>query len=263
MEHCNPKASLDDYTAFHGMLCGPEAARRCIQTFEDGVALFADQEDYDDASKKNDKNRLADFDFNDLPVRLNLWSYYLLVLVSLTGFCSTLGFTKVIEAIDYNDNGGDHNSPRGSLLRFRKGDDTCIESSKTVMTLPLRLPPEAMEYVIGRSISLGPVSIEHEAGGNQKTENTTTISGGAKNAIPELVLTRRFEYDFGGFLSVMMLHFLCTNGRTHLVEIYRMDTGTTTGLIARRVTALLYRIERMLLKLWPRQKQVLDSKKTK
>jgi hypothetical protein len=256
----NHKASLKDYTAFHGMLCGPKAARRVMQTFEGGAVVFGSQEAYDVAN--SGKSNVADLDVTGLRVfSLNIFSYYFLVLVSLTGCCSALGCTKVIEAIEYVDNDGDKDTPPGNTpLRFKKSDKKFIESSKTVTTVPLRLPPQAMEYVIDRSFALGPVSTKNARNEQTNMEgNTNSIA--EETTIPELTLIRRFEYDFGGWFTVMMLHFLCTNGRTSLVEIYRFDTETKVGVIASTLVQTLHKIRLMLVKIRQREEPVDATKK--
>ena len=54
----------------------------------------------------------------------------------------------------------------------------------------------------------------------------------------ELVLKQRFEYDFGTFFSVIMLHFVCSNGRKHLVEVYKWN-HPLVGLLADGILGLL------------------------
>ena len=69
------QATLQDFVHFHGMLCHPATAARCIRAFDNGSVLFMPQ-NYTFAS-------LADYDCAG--GTLTLWSYYALVLVSLTG----------------------------------------------------------------------------------------------------------------------------------------------------------------------------------
>ena len=253
MKETNHKPSIKDYTAFHGMLCGPVAAHRCIQSFQGGALLFASQEDYDTST-----GDLYEFDHNAMPMRLDLWSYYLLVLASLTGCCSALGCTKVVSAIDYLDNDSDNDSdrdtPPNTLLRFKTGDNLSIESSKNSTMLPLRLPPKAMEYVMDRYTTKEPKNTEES--------DAKLAAGNCNDATPELTLIRRFEYDFGGFLSVMMLHFRCTHGRTHLIEIYRLDRSKTVGAIVSPLLDCLTGLKFILMNLWPRQVPIDGTKKT-
>ncbi len=247
------KPSLEDYTAFHGMFCNPIAARRAIQSFQGGAILFASQKEYD-GSVKGDLD-LAAYDSNIRSIPLNIWTYYLLVIFSFTGLSSVMGYTRVIKVIEYC-NDATENANRDTQLRFKKGDEVCIESSKADAALPLLLPSDAMEYVVAQSLRMGPVSSESTTKGE---ENSNAAEG--KSRIPELTLVRRFEYDFGGFLSVMMLHFLCTNGRTHLVEIYRLDPTTTVGAMAKTMIQLLNGLKPSFQKLRRRKNPVKSAKK--
>ncbi len=245
------EVSLEEYTAFHGMLCNPFAVQRAIQTFRGGAIVFADQKEYDAAAKG--KINLEDYDCNIVPIPLSMWSYYLLVLISLTGFCSALGFTRVIEVVDYSDNSGDEDTQ----LRFKKGDGAHIESSNSEPALPLIFPSSAIDYVIDQSFKMGPLSTKSTTNG-EFNANSTTL----KHAVPEVNLVRKFEYDFGGFISVMMLHFLCTNGKTHLMEIYRVNTESTPGLVAKKLLDLLNRLKLSLMKLDEKKQPVKILKKT-
>jgi len=251
------KPSLEDYKAFHGMLCAPKDARRCIQSFEGGAILFASQEDYGIAIAGN--KSFSNFDFNGNT--LNIWTYYLLVIFSLTGLCSVLRRTKVIEAVEYNDS---DDSGDDILRQFKKGDKKFIESSKTTTAKnPLRLPPEVIEYVIDRSFALGPLYTENSMKEemNAKKDATISIATEEKDTMPELTLIRRFEYDFGGWLSVMMLHFVCTNGRMHLVEIYGLNKQTIVGFIVEILMKPLQLLKLILMRLRSQQLPVDDAKK--
>ena len=248
---------LEDYTAFHGMLCKPDVARRCIKTFKDGAGLFASQVDYNDALSGSKK--IANFDFNNSPLPLNTMTYYLLVIMSLTGFCSLFLCTKVLVATECIER-FDANSkdvPGNAELRFKKGDGRYFESSSTSTNTPLRLPPEALEYVIDRSAALGPLHANTEIK-DQTNDNKAVLDA---MTLPELILIRRFEYDFGGVLSVMMLHFVCTNGRTHLVEIFRFKR-TITGLLATILIQPLYIAKALLQNVRSRRQPVSNNKKT-
>jgi len=230
------KASLEDFKAFHGMLCGKEAARRVLQTFEGGAIRFASQDAYDAANSGTTDN--ADLDFD-----LTIVSYYFLVVASFTGCSTALGFTKMLEAIEYvdNDDGDDKDAPPNTPpLRFKRGDKICIESSKIETTVPLRCSPETMEYVIDKSLAVGPAT-----------------------TIPELTLIRKFEYDFGGWFTVMMLHFLCTNGRTHLVEIYRFDEEKKMGAAVGALVENARKLRLWLAKKRQQRQEPVDAAKKK
>jgi len=40
-----------------------------------------------------------------------------------------------------------------------------------------------------------------------------------------LFVKRRFEYNFGGLITVVMLHLTCNQGRLHLLEIYHINSS--------------------------------------
>ena len=232
MTGTTPKPLLQEYTAFHGMLCRPKTARRVIQSFSGGVLLFAHQNVYDAAVAGNAD--LAHYDCRIAPIRLNVWTYYMLVAMSLTGGCSLLGYRRVISAIEYNTN----NTTDERRLRYRRGEKSFFESSKASSMLPLRLPHEAVDYVIDQSMEI-------------KGSTRSTL---VQDGITEVTLIRKFEYDFGGFLSVMMLHFLCSNGRTHLVEIFRINTKTVLGFIANTMLNVLNGVNSFLIHMRPQRK---------
>eukprot|EP00977_Amphora_coffeiformis_P006559 scaffold1404_cov166-Amphora_coffeaeformis.AAC.26 len=86
-------ASLEDFRNFHGMLCRPFTARRCIQAFSDSTVLFMPH-DYENSPSLEiyDSSRPA----------MNLMSYYGLVLISLTGLWTLLGRTKFLVGREEN-----------------------------------------------------------------------------------------------------------------------------------------------------------------
>jgi hypothetical protein len=53
-----------------------------------------------------------------------------------------------------------------------------------------------------------------------------------------LRLRRRFEYDFGPLLSVVMLHLTCNQGRLHLLEIYHVHNPLLRGVFGMVLPAL-------------------------
>lgn len=83
--------SIADFTRFHGMHVAPSVARSCIAAFDDGCIVFAPS-----------SYASADFALGEtsrFEVRgLGLLKYYLLVLASLTGLCTILGQTEIIDA---------------------------------------------------------------------------------------------------------------------------------------------------------------------
>lgn len=79
-------ATLDDYTNFHGMLCRPSTAQRCIDSFT-GTVLFMPEHGTSEPNRYDCSNGM-----------LSLWSYYLLVVVSLTGLSTLLKQTEFLTA---------------------------------------------------------------------------------------------------------------------------------------------------------------------
>ena len=77
------------FVNFHGMVCSPKTASRCINEF-DGVVLFM--------PSTYTPETLASFDCKGA---LNYFSYYLLVVLSLTGLSTLLGMTDIRMAKDY------------------------------------------------------------------------------------------------------------------------------------------------------------------
>lgn len=72
------RPSLNDYIAFHGMFCSVPVAQRCIASFNGQVLLMP--HDYG--------RNIESYEWRNI---LNLVSYYLFVLVTLTGLSTVLG----------------------------------------------------------------------------------------------------------------------------------------------------------------------------
>ena len=267
--------SLQEYTAFHGMLCTPTTARRCIASFSKGAAVFADQQEYycgdndadadTDTDEDNNNNttitNLARWDFNRTasPLALNVWTYYVLVVFSMTGLSSLFGRTHCLKAVEYNNDGN-------TTLLFRKEGTTTTAAAincgvnSIALTNTLRLPSCAIHYVINRALSLGPMDT---TASESITTATSSSSASACHYKPAekgtLRLVRRFEYEFGGggskssttnggaaaapALSVMMIHFVCQYGRLHLVEVFRIDESTVLGYLGKVCIRPLYWIK--------------------
>ena len=86
--------SLVDYTRFHGMHIGLRAARRCIESFDAGVILFAPSEYALDPATAFPTTTLSPYEVQTL----RLIDYYLLVAVTLTGLSTLLGLTDTVDA---------------------------------------------------------------------------------------------------------------------------------------------------------------------
>ena len=82
------QATLADFTHFHGMLSRPTTAQRCIDAFSGTIVLLPN--DY------HGKANLPEYDYSG--ATLNLFSYYGLVLFSLTGLWTLLGWTRFLVA---------------------------------------------------------------------------------------------------------------------------------------------------------------------
>lgn len=156
------------------MLCKPSTAARCIQSF-DGSVLFMPKSAADSVNARS----LDEYEFS--AGRLNLFSYYFLVLVTWTGFLTLVGRTK-------------------SLIG--REEDSLIP-------LPDRLRAEKAGKTRNIELSLS------------KDRLLTHIQS-VRPDTSELFIKRRFEYEFGNILSVVMLHLVCDQERLHLFEIYHI-----------------------------------------
>lgn len=202
--------SLKEFEAFHGMVCNPISSQRCIQYF-DGCALFASQEDYATTNLKT-------FDYTRTPIPLNIFTYYMLVVFSCTGLISLLGMTTPSLICEENT--------VFSTDRFDKEkEDLPVVQSKTLKNIPgekiLFIPNKVIFYIIQRSLGL------HES---------DEISSLKSALLPKVKLIRRFEYQFGNLLSVMMCHFVC-NDHKYLVEVYSFHH--TESFVARIISSIM------------------------
>jgi hypothetical protein len=80
--------SNEDYSNFHGMLCSPKTAASCIDSF-DGISMIIPNT----YSLQSSPLLLAKYDVT--PPVLTMFSYYLLVLISLTGLSTLCKSTKL------------------------------------------------------------------------------------------------------------------------------------------------------------------------
>ena len=215
-------ASVQDFIAFHGMFCLPSTARRCVDSFVGGggggggVILFADAQTY----KSNDKEQLISGDFSHKRrgryFGLNVFNYYLLVLCSGTGLSSLLGWTKLTLQQTTSD------EPHQVIISPSNSHTTTIASK----THPqLQVTPLCLNYLLEETRI-------HDRKGNKKEEDD-----------PKLVLKERFEYEFGGILEVMMLHFICVrSGKRHLVEVYEWKSPVIQYIVS-KVFAAVHALE--------------------
>jgi hypothetical protein len=91
MRLLQPALGASAYSAFHGMLCGPATAARCVDSFN-GTILFMPST-YEPDKFRNHRERLP----HEVK-SLTLLKYYALVLFSLTGLCSMLRQTETLDA---------------------------------------------------------------------------------------------------------------------------------------------------------------------
>jgi hypothetical protein len=82
---CAPFASLDDYTNFHGMLCRPRTAKRCIDSFTGSILFMPDHYTTSKTLENYDCGRGI----------TNTLTYYLLVLITFTGLSTLLQQTEI------------------------------------------------------------------------------------------------------------------------------------------------------------------------
>lgn len=181
-------ASLTEYERFHGMLVGPGSAQRCIESFN-GRILFMPSSYSRDADSFPAKGR-SPWE----PSTLNLFTYYLLVLFSLTGLSTLLGQTSVLDARALSSD-----SDSDGLERQRQ-----LCSAETPRLVVDQI---ALDYLVA--------------------------PGSSRPLAHAVQLKRRFEYNFKlAGVRVVMLHFISLgpdgtpvfdaagNEILHLVEVY-------------------------------------------
>ena len=159
------------FVNFHGMVCSPKTASQCIDAF-DGTILFMPSTYTPDT--------LAQYDYSPKGV-LTPFSYYLLVLISLTGLSTLLGMTDFQMAKEYPDpkNTDSAIKDAGTPLGSKSNDALCVEN-----------------YVLDYC---------------KKYTQAKTIY---------LKRQFEYRFRLVG-LEVIMLHFLCDQNKLHLVEVYQ------------------------------------------
>ena len=210
--------TMAEFKAFHGMVCNPRSAQKCVKYF-DGCALFADQKDYET------RNELASFDFLRSPIPLNLWSYYALVFFSCTGLLSLLGYTKAHQCQEE-----DVVLCTAETTKSKDEAETVVESHclHNIPGIPsLTIPNHVIHYIVERS--------------------ARGLDPGAWPPIKEVRLIRRFEFEFGPLLSVMMCHFVCQDQR-FLVEVYAFH-HSPTNIMARIIAYTMVTVQKILFRL--------------
>mmetsp|Transcript_25205 Transcript_25205/g.37114 ORF Transcript_25205/g.37114 Transcript_25205/m.37114 type:complete len:231 (-) Transcript_25205:142-834(-) len=189
-------ATLADYERFHGMLIGPRAARRCIQSLN-GRILFMPSTYNRDIDETLSPTFLSRWEYSPNCVsrwnvkKLTSWTYYALVLASFTGLSTFLGLTDVIDAREYKN--------------LEKCTPESCSGLKSAVTPSLVVNQEALDYLVAFGGYPSPSSVR---------------------------LVRRFEFKFRlSGIHVVMLHFnsLSSTGEVvkdkkgrdilHLVEV--------------------------------------------
>lgn len=172
MDQSKAQATLNEYRAFHSMLCPPHVAKRCIDSLVGaggGVFLFGTPDAH--AGGRADCTSFW-----------GVWPYYFLVLYSLTGLSTLLRLTDEVDARE-----------------FSVGDKAPIpeEGSKWLRS-------ERNESV---AVSNSAIECCRRAGSNQRGKQKCEDT----EKLPSIRLRRRFEYDFRLIgLNVIMLHFMTT-----------------------------------------------------
>jgi hypothetical protein len=218
--------TMSEFKAFHGMVCNPVSAQKCIDYF-DGGALFASQQDY----ARTTTNDLSFLDFTRTPIPLNLFTYYTLVLFSCTGFLSLLGQTKAPLIQDENQ------VMVVTVPETDQEEDAPVVESQQLYKIPgaksLTIPRSVLWYIVDRSRDWN----QDGAAAAAAASTTTTTT-------KEVHLIRRFEFEFGALLSVIMCHFEC-NGRRFLVEVYAFHLSNNNPVT--RIIAFLMATAQTLL----------------
>eukprot|EP00527_Entomoneis_sp_CCMP2396_P007111 CAMPEP_0198140174 /NCGR_PEP_ID=MMETSP1443-20131203/3380_1 /TAXON_ID=186043 /ORGANISM="Entomoneis sp., Strain CCMP2396" /LENGTH=224 /DNA_ID=CAMNT_0043802521 /DNA_START=53 /DNA_END=727 /DNA_ORIENTATION=+ len=195
----NNAASLQDFRNFHGMVCNPAAAGRCINEFSGATSIFMPS-DYTRPTNEADGGCLNSFRSFDISKILNRVSYYALVLFSFTGLTSLLGCTKFL------------------IGREEQGEISVEEGNIVAESNPeLVIDSSVFEYIIKKQAQ------------QQQFEDDLVTS----SCNHQFFIKRRFEYDFGGMLTVMMIHLGCVGdeGKTHLVEVYRVKNALLRSVL--------------------------------
>ena len=130
--------TLKDFVHFHGMLCRPSTAARCIRAFDRGTILFMPS-DYNATAASC---CLHNYDCSG--GALTLTSYYALVVFSLTGLWTVLGRTKFLI--------GRHEPGRPTLTKngMKAQHNPRLVLDKTVIDYLHARHPDATEFCILR-----------------------------------------------------------------------------------------------------------------
>ena len=180
--------TLNDFANFHGMLCGPSVAQKCIDTIDGGILFMP----------HTYTPEMLPY-YETAPEALTLWNYYLMVIISLTGLSSLLGWTEFCTSKEYMTNTTDSTNKDKHMTRIHPKSTTIVSESDHL----LALDPTVWSYLVDKTSSSG------------------------------FTLERRFEYKFAfGGVSVLMLHVRDDNNKLYLVEMYRLENFIGRHLFA-------------------------------
>ena len=155
-------ATLDDFVHFHGMLCAPSTAQRCIRAFAQGTVLFMPADEYPTVTTSS-------LDVYAIPGHaMTLFMYYALVFVSLTGLSSLLGCTEYLvgrtetsQVMDLTDKDlkvSAESNPQlfvnAKALRYLALSSWSSSSTTTFNTLPLTLERRFEYQFFGLSVMM-------------------------------------------------------------------------------------------------------------
>jgi len=204
IEGLNKMATLNEFHAFHSMVCNPLSAQKCIEAFTNGTHGQEEQEQginyrselgrssssgggcilfmpssYRQISSRSDQ--LKEIKLHDATRSLNIVSYYALVIVSLTGLSTLLGLTDIIEVTDFSRSG----SGSGSSARMEIHED--VDSIDTDSGIPIVIWP------IVENHSHSPSSETHKS---KRTESSLTRNDLLKSKVDPQVVVDDVVFEY-------------------------------------------------------------------
>ena len=204
------------------MLIGPSAAQQCIDSIN-GHVLFMPSTYRRTSEAFPSDSRLSPWDCRRT---LNLVTYYLLVLWSVTGLSTLLGVTRTVDARERTVLGGSED--------IKQAGGEHVEA----------FGPEDLTGTSNQNLDVDPLVLRYL---------TKPLEGWPRAPASSLRLVRRFEYNFrAAGWEVIMLHFVSLNeagkiiedadGRQilHLVEVY--EAGLVFHAWVAAAAALLLRL---------------------
>ena len=190
--------SIDEYHAYHSMLCSSSTAKRCGDSFQQsgGTITFVPSGQALPIAHYVCANKNGNF---------IVFAYYLMVLCSLTGLSTLLGMTEFIshESIEIND----------QAAIVMANDNSSNVKQRMILSPHLR---SKLNPSIAVSLDTLRYIAEHSK----------------INNLSECRIVRKFEYNFQLVgLNVIMLHLTSPSKvernlpRLHLVEVYEFRSS--------------------------------------